>query len=126
MSLLLDAGALVAFEKGSRVVQTFLERAMRDGVTVRTSTAVIAQVWRGGARQASLGRLLRAIDEVELTRDRARSAGKLLGIAGTADVVDGALVELAMDGDEILTSDPGDIARLAEKGRKTVIITQVG
>lgn len=126
MSLLLDAGALVAFEKGSRVVQAFLERAARDGAAVRTSTTVVAQAWRGGARQASLGRLLRGVDEVELTGDRARSVGRLLGIAGAADVVDGALVEVAMDGDEILTSDPDDIARLAEKTKKTVIITRVG
>lgn len=126
MSLLLDAGALVAFEKGSRIVQAFLERAVRDGTPVRTSAAVVAQVWRGDARQAWLGRLLRGVDEVELTRERARSVGKRLAISGTADVVDGALVDVAMDGDEILTSDPDDIARLAEKGKKTVIVTPVG
>jgi hypothetical protein len=126
VSLVLDAGALVAFEKGNRVVRAFLERAARDGVAVRTSTAVVAQVWRGGARQTDLARLLRGVDEVELTRERARSGGKLLGSAGTADVVDGALVDVAVDGDEILTSDPDDIAHLAEKAKKTIIITRVG
>lgn len=46
MSLLLDAGALIAFDRGSRVVQAFLERAARGGEPVRTTAGVVAQVWR--------------------------------------------------------------------------------
>jgi predicted nuclease of predicted toxin-antitoxin system len=49
----------------------------------------------------------------------------LLRRAGTADVVDGALIDIANDGDEILTSDPSDIHTLAMTAGKTLIITLV-
>jgi hypothetical protein len=42
-----------------------------------------------------------------------RRAGVLLGLAVHADVVDAAVVLLARDGDEILTSDGGDLEPLA-------------
>ena len=43
-----------------------------------------------------------------------RRAGLLLGRAGRRDVVDAALVALAVDGDTILTSDVGDLEPLAQ------------
>jgi hypothetical protein len=42
-------------------------------------------------------------------------AGALIGQAGTRDVVDAALVLLAEDGDEIVTSDPKDLGLLAAR-----------
>jgi uncharacterized protein YaiI (UPF0178 family) len=45
--------------------------------------------------------------------------GELLGDSTTSDVVDASLVELARDGDEILTFDVGDLARLADAAGKT-------
>ncbi|MGE0784815.1 MAG: hypothetical protein AB7S26_03930 [Sandaracinaceae bacterium] len=125
MSLLLDAGALIAFERGDRTVQAFLQRAHDDGVDVRTTTTVVAQTWRSSARQVALARLLRAVDERELTRARARSVGELLSRAGVSDVVDASLVEIAVDGDEILTRDPTDIATLAHAAGKTLLVTPV-
>ncbi|HEY3360200.1 MAG TPA: PIN domain-containing protein [Polyangia bacterium] len=126
MSLILDAGALIAWERGSRLALAFLMSAADSGETVKTSTAVIAQVWRHGSRQAALARLLRGVEEVPLTPQRARAIGALLGRARGADVVDAALVELAAGGDEILTSDPGDLLRLANHSGKTLIVTPVG
>jgi hypothetical protein len=38
----------------------------------------------------------------------------LLGRSGGADAIDAAIVCLAVDGDEILTSDPNDLRALAE------------
>lgn len=125
MSLLLDAGALIAYERGSRTVQAFLERAYRRSEDVRTTTAVVAQTWHGDPRQARLALLLRGVDERELTSDQARLVGRLLRTAGTTDVVDATIVDIANDGDEILTSDPGDIRTLAVTARKTLIVTQV-
>ncbi|MGH9259425.1 MAG: PIN domain-containing protein [Acidimicrobiales bacterium] len=125
MMLLLDTGALIAYERGSRTVQAFLERAHRTGDTVRTSTAAVAQAWRDGSRQARVALLLRGTDESELTRDRARRIGRLLLLAGTADVVDGSIVDLGHDGDEILTSDTDDMQRLATVAGKTLIVTHV-
>ena len=125
MSLLLDSGALMAFERGNRVVFAHLAVARANRSPVKTLTAVVAQVWRQGSRQVVLARLLRGIDEVGLSPQRARSIGLLLAAARTRDVVDASLVDLAFDGDEILTSDPGDLVKLAEAAGKTLIITRV-
>lgn len=125
MSLVLDAGALIAYERGSRTVQAFLERAYRDSEDVRTTTAVVAQTWHGDARQARLATLLHGVNERDLTSDQARHVGCLLRHAGTSDVVDGTLVDIANDGDEILTSDPGDIRALALTAGKKLLVTRV-
>lgn len=125
MTLLLDAGALIAYERRSRTVRALVEEAQRRDERVCTSTAVVAQVWRGGPRQARLTLLLRGVDEVPLTSARARPIGALLAMSGTADVVDASVVDIANDGDEVLTSDPQDIGSLAEAAGKTLIVTLV-
>jgi hypothetical protein len=125
VTLVLDAGALIAYERGSRIVQAHLERTWRAGEVSRTSTGVVAQVWRDGARQARVALLLRGVDEVELTGARARRVGRLLHAAEATDVVDASIVELCHDGDEVLTSDPDDIGRLAGAASKTLIVTRV-
>jgi hypothetical protein len=125
VTLVLDAGALIAYEQGDRTVRAFLERAGRTGVDVRTTTGAVAQVWRKGARQARLALLLQGLLEVELTRERARRIGTLLGNAGRRDVIDGSIIDAAADGDEILTTDPDDIMALAQHSSKSLIVTQV-
>ena len=125
MTLVLDTGALIAYENRNRSVQAFLERAQRDGIDVRTTTGVVAQVWRGGPRQARLSMLLAGVLEVELSRERARRTGTLLGAAGLRDVVDGSVVDAAVDGDEILTSDPDDIRALAGASGRNLIVTRI-
>ncbi|MDQ6910516.1 MAG: twitching motility protein PilT [Actinomycetota bacterium] len=125
MSLLLDAGALIAYERGSQTVQAFLENAYRDSDDVRTTTAIVAQTWHGDARQVRLARLLRGVDERELTTEQARTVGRLLRNARSADVVAGTLVDIAKDGDEVLTSDPADIRALAVAAGKWLTITPV-
>lgn len=125
MSLILDAGALIAYERGSRTVTAFLRDAVASDTAVKTSTGAVAQVWRDGARQAALARLLQGVEEIELTQRRAREIGRLLAAARTRDVVDASLVELAADGDEILTSDLDDLLRVARASGKTVIVTPV-
>jgi hypothetical protein len=115
----------MAYEHGDRTVRAFLERASRTGVDVRTTTGAVGQVWRDGARQARLMLLLQGLREVELTRDRARRVGTLLGRAGRRDVIDGSIVDAAVDGDEILTTDPDDITALAHNSGKNLIVTRV-
>jgi hypothetical protein len=125
MSLVLDTGALIAFDEGDRTARAILERANRNGVAVSTTTGAVAQAWRDGSRQARLALLLKGVLEVELTRDRRRSVGRLLGRSGRTDVVDASVVDAAVDGDEILTSDPDDIADLVVGSGKTLLITVV-
>lgn len=111
MTDVLDAGALIAADRGDRATWTRLKAAADDPPV--THGGVVGQAWRGGARQARLARFLAGVDVRPLTDDLGRASGVLLGATGTADVVDAALVMLAADGDVIYTSDPDDVARLA-------------
>lgn len=43
-----------------------------------------------------------------------RQAGMLLARSGQSDAIDAAVVCLAADGDDILTSDPSDLLALAQ------------
>jgi len=111
--MVFDAGAFIAAERGDRAAWTRVRAARAWGQGPVTSTAVVAQVWRGDARQANLARMVNAVDAAPLTEPVALAIGRLLAQAGTGDVVDAALVLTAADGDVIYTSDPSDIAHLA-------------
>jgi len=114
LTLVLDAGAFIAFERGDRAITALLKRELVAGRRPRTHGGVVGQIWRAGARQVSVARLLQAIEVVALDLERGRRAGLLLGRIRKADVVDSALVLLAGDGDWIVTSDPDDLAPLAD------------
>ena len=90
-----------------------------------THGGVIGQVWRGGARQASLARLLPGLEVRPLDEVFGKRVGVLLGVARKADVVDAAVVLLADDGDEIYTSDPGDLRVLARAAGRQVDLVRV-
>ncbi len=112
MGVVLDAGALVAIDRGDRETNRVLHKARTDGV--RTSCAAVAQVWRDGARQARLALALKGIDVVPLDEETDRRIGELLRAAGTADVVDGHVALMVRPGDFVATSDIGDIGRLLD------------
>ncbi len=115
MSLILDAGAFVTVERGDRDVVALVKRERLAERAPLTHGGVIAQVWRGGVgRQAILARLLAGVDVEALDAGLGKKAGVLLGRSGGADAIDAAIVCLAGDGDEILTSDPNDLRALAE------------
>ena len=114
MSLVLDAGALIAVERADRDVMALIKQELLNRKSPITHGAIVGQVWRGGGgRQASLARLLPALDVVALDAALGRRAGVLLGRAGMNDVMDASLVLLAADGDFLITSDPHDLERLA-------------
>ena len=123
-ALVLDAGALVAVDRGDRAMIARLRMAQRQGMDLRTNAMVVAQVWRDShGRQAQLAGLLRAVDVRTVSPQDGRQAGALLGKAGTSDPIDATVVLLASPGDRIVTSDPGDLARLASAaGNQTVVI----
>lgn len=111
----LDAGALIAFERGDRSMIAMIVVARSDGIRLAVPAGVVAQVWRDGRRQARLARLLASdVVEVEaLTDRRAREAGQLCGAAKTSDIVDASVALCARQrGGGVITSDPDDILRL--------------
>jgi predicted nucleic acid-binding protein len=112
MALVLDAGALIAVDKRDRRVGTRLAVAREEGLPIRTAATVLAQVWRNGARQANLARVLSGVEVLPLDDDDARRAGELLAATGTTDVVDAHVATLVEPGDDVLTADPQDISRL--------------
>lgn len=114
MTLVLDAGALLAVERGDRDLMALLKAELCARRTPVSHGGVVGQVWRGGAgRQGLLARLLAATDVVPVDDALGRRAGALLAVAGGADVIDAALVLLAADGDVIVTSDVHDLTHLA-------------
>jgi hypothetical protein len=113
VSLILDTGALIAFDRGDRQVAALLEAARRRRDQVVTSSGCLAQAWRGGSpRQALLARLLAGTNEVGLDRRTSRATGDLCQASKSADVVDAHVSLLAHDGDVVLTSDTRDLRRL--------------
>ena len=122
----LDAGALIAVDRGDRAVHALLKEVTRKNWVVTVPAPVVGQVWRDGARQARLATMLKACRVEPTTDEMARAAGVLLGRAGRADIVDGLVVLGAVKrGDEILTSDPADLAALIAESPSTVPITVV-
>jgi hypothetical protein len=112
MALVLDAGALIALDRRNRAVGAMLRVAQRERIPVRTSAAVVAQVWRNGALQANLARVLAGVDAAPLDSITGRRVGEVLAGSRTADVVDGHLGLIVLPEDVVLTSDPDDIRRI--------------
>lgn len=126
MSLVLDAGALVAVERADREVIALIKRERLAGRSPVTHGGVVGQVWRGGrGRQALLSRLLPGVEVVPLDDDLGRQAGLLLAAARSTDVIDAAVVLVAADGDTVCTSDPDDLAPLAEAAGVHVDLVRV-
>jgi len=114
MTLVLDAGAFLAVERGDREVMALVKRERLASRTPVTHGGVVGQVWRGGTgRQVVVARLLAGVEVTPLDGELGRRAGILLGRAAQRDVVDAAVVLLAAHDDEILTSDPSDLEALA-------------
>jgi predicted nucleic acid-binding protein len=113
-----DAGALIGLERKAPLLLGLLDEALRGTVEVVLPRTVIAQVWRGGPRQANVGRLISAgrtrnslviIDE--LTAERASQIGVAIGRTGHPDIVDVHVALTAAErGHAVLTSDDADIA----------------
>jgi hypothetical protein len=112
MALVLDAGGLIAVDRLDRKVGAILRVAQQEKMSVRTSAAVVAQVWRSGSLQANLARVLAGIETASLDSVTGRSVGEVLARSGTADVVDGHLGIIVRSGDTVLTSDPKDIKKI--------------
>lgn len=109
-----DAGALIGAERDDRLVWSTHQRALSRGLRPTVPAGVLAQVWRGGP-QPRLSRLLRGCRIEELSEDAARAAGAALARSDAGDVVDAAVVvSAAPRRDLVVTSDPDDLARIAE------------
>jgi predicted nucleic acid-binding protein len=107
-----DTGALIAFEAGKRRMAVLIEEAVATGTPIAIPAGVLAQAWRGGARQVRLVRLLRAsnTDVVALNQRAALQVGVRCAARGVSDVVDVSVAVCALDrGQPVITTDPDDL-----------------
>lgn len=105
-------GALIAFEAGKRRMAVLVEEAAANGTPIAIPAGVLAQAWRGGARQVRLVRLLRAsnTEVVALSQRVALKIGARCAASGVSDVVDVSVVVCARDrGQPVITTDAGDL-----------------
>ncbi len=113
-TIVYDAGVLVAADRNERRMWAEHKARLEFGVVPLVPSPVIAQVSRS-PRQAQLRRFLTGCVVVPLGESDAHEAGRLLGAARTTDVVDAAVVTVALRQDAmILTGDPHDMERLVQ------------
>jgi predicted nucleic acid-binding protein len=111
--LTLDAGALIAYERGDPRIREILAVAFARGLVPTVPAVVLAEVWRGDAKDARVARLLKACSVEPLDEPRARAAGKLRRETAGAGAIDACVAAGARKrNDAIATSDPKDMRRL--------------
>lgn len=113
MALVYDTGALVAAERRERTIWALHDQALLGGVDVVVPVVVLTQAWRGGP-QHNISRLLKGCQMIDIDELMSRQAGTLCATAGTSDAIDALVVVIALRyRAAVVTSDPGDIGRLA-------------
>jgi predicted nucleic acid-binding protein len=111
--LTLDAGALIAYERGDEHVREILAVAYARGLVPTIPAIALAEVWRGDAKDARVARLLKACSIEALDERLARAAGHLRRATPGASTIDACIaVGVSQRTDAIATSDPDDLRKL--------------
>jgi hypothetical protein len=114
MGVTYDTGALIAADRGERRVWARHRALLARRLVPTVPAPVVAQSWRGAARQVQLARLLAGCDVEALGDGQARSVGALAARAAVTDIVDACVVEGAVRRrDLVVSSDPGDLQSIA-------------
>ena len=97
----------------------------KAGAEIVTSASTLAEVLRGGPRDAPVHRILGNVTVVPIGKQQGRDAGELLGLTGLSGhrcVLDALLAVVALAEPRpvvLLTSDTEDMTRLTEEpGRR--------
>ena len=123
MTVVYDAGALIAADRSDREIWADHRARLELGVVPVTTAPVVAQVSRS-ARQAQLRRFLRGCEVVPLSEGEAHEVGALVGKANTSDVVDAHIVVVAhRHGYAVVTSDERNLRPIvAALGRAVQLV----
>lgn len=122
--LILDAGAVIGLSRADVRARAALTAALEAGAEVSVPAVVVAETVRGGAADAPVNRVLKAVGEVDVADEPVgRTAGRLLGAAGSAATVDAVVVATAIEagGAVVLTGDAADLDLLAADEPQVVI-----
>jgi predicted nucleic acid-binding protein len=115
--LTLDAGALIAYERGDERVREILAVAYARGLVPTIPAIALAEVWRGDAKDARVAHLLKACSIEALDERLARAAGRLRRATPEASTIDACIaVGVSQRVDAIATSDPDDLRKLLGPG----------
>jgi hypothetical protein len=126
VSVVYDAGLLIAAERNDREVWADHGARLELGVVPTTTAPVVAQVSRS-PRQVQLRRLLRGCEIVGFAPEEAHLVGALLADARASDVVDAHVVLVAEGrGATVLTSDDEELKQLSNSLARPVVIRRVG
>lgn len=113
MTVVYDAGVLVAAERNDRDVWADHRIRLEMGAVPVATAPAVAQVSRS-PRQVQLRRFLRGCDVMAFAAEDAHDVGALLAAARTSDVVDAHVVQVATSlGASVVTADVDDLSRLA-------------
>lgn len=119
-----DTAALIALDRNDAQMWWQLGLFAELEYDVLVPSTVVAQCWRGLARQANLSRALAHCSIVPFD-PVAREVGILCGRAKTSDIVDAhvALIASTYEAESLYTGEPDDLSMLLEKcgGRATLI-----
>jgi hypothetical protein len=113
--LTLDAGALIAVDRGEREMMLLVAFLKKWEAPVTVPATALAQAVRRPARQARVSRLLNQPETriVVLDRADATAVGQLLAATQTSDIAVAHVVLCARrSGQAVATSDPDDLRRL--------------
>lgn len=123
--VILDAGALIAFERGDERLRFFLRGSLALGARIIIPATALAQAWRGGPKSAPVAHLIEAGVIDPLDEEGAKEVGVRLGRRGRSDVADAQVVCCAArHRAAIVTADPDDIRALMDPDgeRLTVVL----
>lgn len=123
--LVYDTGALLAAERGDRIMWALHRRGLDRAGQPLVPAVVLGQAWRGGP-QPQLARLLKGCVIESFDGNAGRAVGRLLRDTDTSDVVDAHVVLTALRyRAAVLTSDPNDLQRLAAASKIPLRLHQV-
>lgn len=116
--LVLDSSGLSAAARNEVRARVVLDMSRDAEARVVVPAVVIAESTRGDASDASVNRIINRLLVVPVDEETAREAARLkraTGMRGVEQTIDALVVAVATlaGGGSILTSDVGDIARLA-------------
>jgi predicted nucleic acid-binding protein len=121
--LILDSGAVIAWSRGDVRARAVLTRALELALDVRIPVAVLAEILRGGARDAAIHRVRNAVDVFPTEEATARLAGALLGRTGGPNTVDALVAaEAVIAAADVLTSAAEDLRALLSDHRRVTVI----
>ena len=113
-AIVYDTGALLAAERSNPDFLALHDEVTRAHIRPIVPVVVLAQAWRGGP-QHQISRVLKGCDILPDDQRTGRAAGVACAASGTSDVVDAIVIATAVQHQApIVTSDPGDLARIAD------------